>query len=102
VKLDCLFLIFVLKFICEWLPKTRDLRRREVDGKYARNLARERTVQEDIIREPVELVDEDLDLISGGLDLNIADIDQYIRQVQVYGYRNNQAAVNSSSVSQSA
>jgi endonuclease V-like protein UPF0215 family len=39
-------------------------------------------VNEVTIREPVQLIDEDLDAVAGG-DFNIADIDQLIRQTQV-------------------
>ena len=63
-------------------------------------------MKEDIIREPVELIDEDLDVVAGGLvviarDINIADIDQSIRQTAV-GVLNMQAAANVASVSQSS
>ena len=63
-------------------------------------------MKEDIIRKPVELIDEDLDAEAGG-DFNIADVDvkQYITQAQaiVYGFYNDQdqSAANVSSVSQS-
>ena len=55
------------------------------------------------MHEPVELIDDDLDIVAGGnisVDLNIADIDQRIRQVQIGGILNDQAAANVSSVSQ--
>jgi hypothetical protein len=56
------------------------------------------------MHEPVELIDDDLDIVAGGLiinsEVNIADIDQYIKQVQIYGYYNDQTAANVSSVSQ--
>ena len=58
-----------------------------------------------MMHEPVELIDDDLDIVAGGnisVDVNIADIDQYIKQVQVFGYYNTQAAANVSSVSQSS
>jgi len=58
-------------------------------------------VNEDIIREPVQLIDEDLDAVAGGdVQFNIADVDQYIRQFQYYGEENSQAAANVSSVYQ--
>ena len=63
-------------------------------------------MQENLIREPVELIDEDLDSVAGGrgihVDVNLADVDQYIKQVQVFGVFNSQAAANVSSVSQSS
>ena len=65
-----------------------------------------KTVQEDIIRQPVQLIDEDLDVVAGGSisvslhDINIVDVDQIIRQVQVGGIRTDQSAVNVSSVRQ--
>ena len=63
-------------------------------------------MKEDIIRKPVELIDEDLDIVAGGLiinsDVNIADVDQYIRQVQIGGFGNDQAAANISAVYQDA
>ena len=61
-------------------------------------------MKEDIIRKPVELIDEDLDAVAGG-DFNIADVDQSITQVQaiVYGVFNDQdqSAANVSAVWQS-
>ena len=63
-------------------------------------------MQENLIHEPVELIDDDLDVVAGGLiigsDVNIADVDQFIRQVQIGGRDNDQTAVNISSVSQDA
>jgi hypothetical protein len=62
-------------------------------------------MMQDLIHEPVELIDEDLDAVAGGrisIDLNIADIDQYIKQVQIGGRDNSQSAANVSSVSQSS
>ena len=62
-------------------------------------------MQDDLIHEPAELIDEDLDAVAGGrisIDLNIADVDQYIKQVQIGGFFNSQAAANVSSVSQSS
>lgn len=56
------------------------------------------------MHEPVELIDDDLDIVAGGngvdLDINIADVDQTIRQVQVFGVLNDQAAANVSQVDQ--
>jgi hypothetical protein len=62
-------------------------------------------MQDDLIHEPAELIDEDLDAVAGrriSIDLNIADVDQYIKQVQIGGYYNDQTAANVSSVSQDA
>jgi hypothetical protein len=64
-------------------------------------------MQENLICEPVELIDEDLDVVAGGIrgihvDVNLADVDQFIKQVQVFGVFNSQAAANVSSVSQSS
>jgi hypothetical protein len=41
-----------------------------------------------IVREPIELIDEDLEIIAGGdvsisVDVNVAVIDQLIQQIQV-------------------
>ena len=61
---------------------------------------------EDILSEPVELIDQDLDEVAGGhlfidvSDVNIAVVSQRIRQVQVGGFANDQAAANVSSVAQ--
>ena len=54
------------------------------------------------MHEPVELIDDDLDIVAGGIsvDVNIADVDQRIRQVQVFGILNDQAAANVSQVDQ--
>jgi len=59
-------------------------------------------VKEDSIRQPVQLIDEDLDAVAGGgdIDVNIADVDQFIKQVQIFGFDNDQAAANVSSVTQ--
>ena len=59
-------------------------------------------MNEDIIREPVQLIDEDLDAVAGGYNVqfNIADVDQFISQFQYYGEENSQAAANVSSVYQ--
>ena len=47
------------------------------------------------MHEPVELIDDDLDIVAGGtggsFDINIADVDQYIRQVQIVLCRNGPA-----------
>ena len=63
---------------------------------------------QDIIREPVELIDEDLDFVAGGrgrhrhdVDVNVAVVDQDIRQTQIGGSHNDQDAANISSVRQS-
>ncbi|MBV8891106.1 MAG: hypothetical protein JO266_03865 [Acidobacteria bacterium] len=69
---------------------------------------------QDIIREPVELIDEDLDFVAGGgghhhghhkgnanTDVNVALVDQDINQTQIGGIGNDQAAANVSSVTQS-
>jgi hypothetical protein len=66
----------MLELLCEWH------RRQEVTGERARDSTKEQTVQ-DIIGEPVELIDEDLDAVAGGnfeINFNIADIDQSIWQ----------------------
>jgi hypothetical protein len=60
-------------------------------------------VNEVTIREPVQLIDEDLDAVAGG-DFNISDIDQLIRQTQVavrsvFVYQD-QTAANVASVTQ--
>jgi hypothetical protein len=49
-------------------------RRQEVTGERARDIAREQKV-EDIIREPVELIDQDLDEVAGGSQTFNFDID---------------------------
>jgi hypothetical protein len=49
-------------------------RRQEVAGKCARHLAREQKV-EDILREPTELIDQDLDEVAGGSQTFNFDID---------------------------
>ena len=67
---------------------------------------------QDIIREPIELIDEDLDFVAGGwgrghnnsngdVDVNVALVDQDITQIQIGGILNSQAAANVSTVSQS-
>ena len=67
---------------------------------------------QDIIREPVELIDEDLDFVAGGwghhhghhnrgADVNVAAVDQDISQVQIGGSNNDQTAANVSSITQS-
>ena len=63
-------------------------------------------MKEDSVREPVELIDEDLDVVAGGLvviamDINIADIDQSIRQF-ARGVLNMQVAANAAVVAQSS
>jgi hypothetical protein len=63
---------------------------------------------EDILHNPVELLDEDLDVVAGGnglgidVNVNVAAIDQLILQIQVGGVANSEAAANVASVSQSA
>ena len=62
-------------------------------------------MQEDLIGEPVELLDEDLDLVAGGhlavIALHIlAAVEQFIHQFQKLGLVNSQATVNVSSVTQ--
>ncbi|MBV8398872.1 MAG: hypothetical protein JOZ17_09040 [Acetobacteraceae bacterium] len=69
-------------------------------------------MQEDSIREPVELIDEDLDVIAGGLNvsnelnigialnLNIAAVDQLVEQIQVLTSNTVAAATNITTVSQ--
>jgi hypothetical protein len=63
-------------------------------------------VQENLIHEPVELIDDDLDFVAGGViigsDVNIADVDQYIKQVQIDSDYSMQTAANVSSVYQDA
>ena len=58
----------MLKSLCE-RP-----RRQEVAGQRARDIAWEQKV-EDIIREPVELIDQDLDEVAGGNQTFNFDID---------------------------
>ena len=63
-------------------------------------------MKEDIIREPIELIDEDLDVVAGGLvviarDINVALIDQDITQVAL-GVLNRQTAANVAAVTQSS
>jgi hypothetical protein len=57
----------MLEFLCE------RSRRQEVAGKCARHLAREQKV--DILREPTELIDQDLDEVAGGSQTFNFDID---------------------------
>jgi hypothetical protein len=59
-------------------------------------------MKEDSIRQPVQLIDEDLDAVAGGFEFNIADIDQEIEQFQ-FGFKSDQdqTAANVASVSQS-
>jgi hypothetical protein len=66
-------------------------------------------VQTDIIREPVELIDEDLDAVAGakGLDINvnvnIASITQLLEQVQTTVFGSNTAtAAQVADISQTA
>ena len=59
---------------------------------------------EDILRDPIELLDEDLDVVAGGdglninVDVNVAAIDQLILQIQVFGSNNSEAAANVANV----
>lgn len=63
-------------------------------------------MQTDIIREPVELSDEDLDVIAGGfgldisVDVNVAVINQLIEQIQVLSSGDTAAAVANVDVTQ--
>jgi hypothetical protein len=66
-------------------------------------------VQADIIREPVELIDEDLDAVAGGkglninVDVNIASITQLLQQVQTTVFGSNTAtAAQVAAISQTA
>jgi hypothetical protein len=91
----------MLELLCEWH------RRQEVTGERARDLTRENTVQEDIIREPVELIDEDLDAVAGGfainVDVNVAEIEQTIVQAQETVFGSNSAtAAQVAAISQTA
>jgi hypothetical protein len=81
-----------------------------VAGEHARE-TKEQTVQADIIREPVELIDEDLDAVAGGnglnlainVDVNIASIEQVIQQVQTSVFGSNTAtAAQVAAISQTA
>jgi hypothetical protein len=66
-------------------------------------------MHKDSLREPVELIDEDLDAVAGGqglninVDVNIAEIEQTILQAQytVVG-SNSAAAAEVAAISQSA
>ena len=61
---------------------------------------------ENISREPIELIDDDLDAVAGGFffinDVNIADVDQEIEQAQAFASASHQTAANASSVTQVA
>jgi hypothetical protein len=68
-------------------------------------------VQADIIREPVELIDEDLDAVAGGngwnlninVDVNVASITQLLQQVQTTVFGSNAAtAAQVADISQTA
>ena len=67
-------------------------------------------MERDIIREPFELIDEDLDVIAGGdglnlgidVNLNIAVIDQLIEQIQVFSSGVASSALASVTVSQTS
>lgn len=63
-------------------------------------------MEADIIREPVELIDEDLDAVAGGfvnIEVNVAEIEQTLVQAQrtVFG-RNSATAAQVAEISQSA
>jgi hypothetical protein len=76
----------------------------------ARDLAREQTVKEDIIRQPIELIDEDLDVIAGtqgldidiGVDLNVAVVNQLIEQIQAFSSNVTASAANGVAISQTS
>ena len=63
-------------------------------------------MQEDIICEPIELIDEDLDAVAGGnlnVDVNIAEIEQTIVQEQETFFGSNTAtAAQVAAISQTA
>jgi hypothetical protein len=62
-------------------------------------------VEADIIRAPVELIDEDLDAVAGGLnvDVNVAEIEQTLIQEQETVRGSNSAtAAQVAAISQSA
>lgn len=64
-------------------------------------------MQEDIICEPIELIDEDLDAVAGGnnvnVDVNIAEIEQTIVQEQETFFGNQTAtAAQVAAISQTA
>ena len=58
---------------------------------------------EDILRDPVELLDEDLDVIAGGLDIDInvdtAVINQLIVEIQVDTSHSIETAANAAQAS---
>lgn len=63
-------------------------------------------MEADIIREPVELIDEDLDAVAGGfvnIEVNVAEIEQTLVQAQrtVFG-SNSAVAAQVAEISQSA
>ena len=76
----------------------------------ARDSAREQTVKEDIIRQPIELIDEDLDVIAGaqgldlniGVDVNVAVVNQLIEQIQAFSSNVTASAANGVVVSQTS
>jgi len=58
-------------------------------------------VQQDIICEPVELIDEDLDAVAGGFQVNFAQIEQEILQFADADHGSNtQVAAQVASISQ--
>jgi hypothetical protein len=59
-------------------------------------------VQQDIICEPVELIDEDLDAVAGGFQVNFAEIEQSILQLADVDHGSStQVAAQVASISQS-
>ena len=60
----------------------------------------------DILREPVELINEDLDVIAGGnglnisVDVNVAVINQLIEQIQVFSSGVTASALANANVTQ--
>ena len=66
-------------------------------------------MEADIIREPVELIDEDLDAVAGGngldinVNVNIASITQLLEQIQTTVFGSNTAtAAQVAAISQTA
>ena len=76
----------------------------------ARNLAREQTVKGHTVREPLELIDQNLHAIAGGaglgtditLNVNVAVVDQLIEQIQVLSSGVTASAANFVAVSQTS
>jgi hypothetical protein len=94
----------MLDLVCEWHW------RQAVTGKLTRILTTEQTMHEDIIPEPVVLIDDHLDIVAGGrglnldinVDVNVATIQQIITQIQLFGSNNVAEAANVANISQSA